>query len=346
MFIGYGTLVAGARSDVEALYEGTTPRAYLAGWGYMLLTNFLPDRTQAPATPNGGNGTFTLYAYAIDFENKTSLLGSKTITLDNAHATKPFGAIDTPGQGGTASGGAFVNFGWALTPLPAVIPIDGSTITVYVDGVLLGNATYNQFRSDIAGAFPGYDNSNGAVGFRVIDTTALANGVHTIGWLVYDNLGRGDGIGSRFFSVANGSGDLLAEGAPVGWAISARPTAASSAGPSPRSGSRPTAALPDVNRRPLEAVEIRLPGPATARGHLGRRVRGGRRPARPPAGRRAVRRRSGAPSRGRPPPASSGTTGSSFVERKADGTRDRTARDRPPAPAPADPAFGGRPLPP
>jgi hypothetical protein len=27
--------------------------------------------------------------------------------------------------------------------------------------------------------------------------------MHTIGWLVYDNAGRGDGIGSRFFTVLN-----------------------------------------------------------------------------------------------------------------------------------------------
>ncbi len=136
-----------------------------------MLTNMLP---------NQGNGTFNLFAYADDVEGHRTLLGTKTITCDNAHATKPFGAIDTPTQGGTVSGSAYVNFGWALTPTPNTVPFDGSTVMVYIDGVPVGHPTYNQFRSDIATLFPGRTNSGGAVGFFTIDTTTLSNGVHTI----------------------------------------------------------------------------------------------------------------------------------------------------------------------
>ena len=53
-------------------------------------------------------------------------------------------------------------------------PVDGSTITVYVDGASVGRASYNHYRSDIATLFPGLANSNGAVGLRTIDTTTLA----------------------------------------------------------------------------------------------------------------------------------------------------------------------------
>jgi hypothetical protein len=38
-----------------------------------------------------------------------------------------------------------------------------------------------------------------------LDTTALSNGVHTIAWIVTANNGETDGIGSRYFTVANGS---------------------------------------------------------------------------------------------------------------------------------------------
>jgi hypothetical protein len=38
----------------------------------------------------------------------------------------------------------------------------------------------------------------------------LANGVHTISWNVYDNLGRGEGLGSRYFNVLNTSGSVAA----------------------------------------------------------------------------------------------------------------------------------------
>jgi hypothetical protein len=56
--------------------------------------------------------------------------------------------------------------------------------------------------------FPGYANSNGAVGFKTLNTTQLSNGTHTIVWVVSDNLGNSEGIGSRFFTVQNGSSAL------------------------------------------------------------------------------------------------------------------------------------------
>jgi hypothetical protein len=192
VYIGDAVFVPGARPDVDGAFPAY-PFSYKAGWGYMLLTNFLPG---------SGNGTFTLYAYASDGDSQTTLLGSKTITCSNATATKPFGTIDTPGQGETVSG-VVANFGWALTPQTATIPTDGSTITVYVDGVPLGHPTYNLFRNDIATLFPGYNNSGGAVGLFALDTTTLTNGLHNIAWSVTDNQGRTDGIGSRFFWVQN-----------------------------------------------------------------------------------------------------------------------------------------------
>ena len=202
VFIGTAGFVAGARPDVQTAYSGY-PYANRAGWGYMLLTNFLPNNG---GSPGRGNGTYKLHAIATDFFGNTFELGTKAITVDNAHASKPFGTIDTPDQGGSASGSSYVNFGWALTQNPYAIPTNGSTITVILDGVPLGHPTYNQNRSDIATLFPGLANSNGAVGFFYIDTTTLSNGIHTISWNVYDNQNRGDGIGSRYFTIANGQG--------------------------------------------------------------------------------------------------------------------------------------------
>jgi hypothetical protein len=194
--VGSAVFVEGARPDVEQAYPDY-PKNYRAGWGYMMLTNFLP---------NGGNGTYTLYARAIDAEGHHVTLGSKTITCDNANAVKPFGAIDTPTQGGTAAGGSFINWGWVLTPQPNRILSSGSTINVYVDGVSLGHPVYNIYRSDIAALFPGYANSNGAVGYFYLDTTAYENGVHTIQWTAADKAGNSDGIGSRYFTILNTGG--------------------------------------------------------------------------------------------------------------------------------------------
>ncbi|MCX6582099.1 MAG: fibronectin type III domain-containing protein [Candidatus Aminicenantes bacterium] len=193
VYIGDAIFVDGARPDVELAYPDY-PFNYRAGWGYMLLTNFLP---------NGGNGTFTLHALVTDKEGHEVTLGTKTITCDNAHALKPFGAIDTPAQGGEAAGKSFVNYGWTLTPQPNTVPKDGSTIGVWVDGVQLGNPVYNLYREDIASLFPGYNNSDGAVGYYYLDTTLYANGVHTMAWTVTDNAGNSDGVGSRYFAIVN-----------------------------------------------------------------------------------------------------------------------------------------------
>jgi hypothetical protein len=192
IFIGNATFVEGARPDVAAAFP-TSPFNTRAGWGLNVLTNMLP---------NQGNGTFRLYAYLDDVEGRTTVLGPRTFTSSNANSTVPFGAIDTPGQGEVVSG-TIVNFGWALTPQPNMIPLDGSTIDVMIDGVVVGHPTYNNSRSDIATLFPGYQNSNGAVGYFMIDTTQYENGVHTIAWVVRDNAGNAAGIGSRYFTIQN-----------------------------------------------------------------------------------------------------------------------------------------------
>ncbi len=192
-FIGYANFVEGALPNVAQAYPNY-PMNSQAGWGYMMLTNFLP---------NGGNGTFKIHAIATDMEGNSVTLGTKTITCDNANAVKPFGAIDTPKQGGTADGTMFINHGWALTPLPNSIPTDGSTINVYVDGVNLGHPAYNVKRDDIASLFPNNANSNGAGGYFYLNTRNYTNGVHTIYWIAVDNAGNADGIGSRFFTIYN-----------------------------------------------------------------------------------------------------------------------------------------------
>lgn len=194
VFIGTGTFVTGARPDVEAAYAAF-PSANRGGWGYLLLTNMLPGQ---------GNGTFRLLVYAEDADLTTTLLGTRTIVVNNATATAPFGAIDTPAQGATISGSSYTNFGWALTPQPKLIPFSGSTISVYIDGAPVGTLTqYNLFRSDVSNLFPNLKNSGGPVGHRTIDTTALTEGVHTISWVATDDAAQGTGIGSRYFTVNN-----------------------------------------------------------------------------------------------------------------------------------------------
>lgn len=194
VFVGNASFVRGARPDVQAAYASLA-NSDTAGWGYMLLSNMLPNR---------GTVTVTLSAYAVDHAGLRTLLGTRRIIAANGASLAPFGTIDTPGQGQTVSG-VIANFGWALTPAHTSIPSDGSTIDVYVDNIFMGHPTYGLYRADIATLFPGLANSNGAVGVLSIDTTLLSNGLHTISWVVRDNAGRSTGMGSRYFRVQNGS---------------------------------------------------------------------------------------------------------------------------------------------
>lgn len=206
IYVGEAMFVEGARPDLEVNPPyNQYPLNYRGGWGYMMLTYGLP---------RSGNGQYELHAIAWDAEGNQTNLGTKIVYCDNANADKPFGTIDTPGPGMTMPDPGFgnINFGWVLTPQPKVIPFDGSTIYVYIDGVLKGNlAEYGNFSQGIADAFPGYANTNNSYGHFFVDLGELENGVHTIGWAAYDNEGAGEGIGSRFFKVQNTGGGAALE---------------------------------------------------------------------------------------------------------------------------------------
>jgi hypothetical protein len=196
VFIGDASIVPGARPDIVAKYP-TFVQNDRAGWGYLMLTNFLP---------NLGNGTFTLYAYADDADGHSTLLGTKTITCANSTAHLPFGAIDTPLQGETVSG-VVTNFGWVLAPKGKhADPTGGGTVRVVIDGVPVGSPGGWTSRADLTSLFTGaqYPGTNKALGVYTFDSRALTDGLHTIAWAVTDNGQESDGVGSRYFTVANG----------------------------------------------------------------------------------------------------------------------------------------------
>jgi hypothetical protein len=88
--------------------------------------------------------------FAKNTEDVEVSLGTKRIILGNAASRLPFGTIDTRTQGEFASG-TIVNFGWALTPQPNQIPLDGSRrISVVVDVAVRGHPVYNNLPSDVA----------------------------------------------------------------------------------------------------------------------------------------------------------------------------------------------------
>jgi hypothetical protein len=206
IFIANAVFTDGARPDVEGLYP-TTPANHRAGWGYLMLTWGLFGQ---------GNGTYRLHAFAVDQENNTATIGSKSIIVSNNTATKPFGSIDTPTIGGDP--GTSPNFGWGLTPKvngAATCKIQSNGVQVSIDSGPLQPVVYGTARADIAGAFPGFSNSAAAGGHFIFDWSTLTNGPHTIGWLITDDCGRADGVGSRFFNVTTGTNLVAAPAAAI-----------------------------------------------------------------------------------------------------------------------------------
>ena len=197
-FVGDATRVEGARPDVQATFP-TAPHSSRLGWGYLLLTNFLPGL---------GDGTYRIHAVADDADGHSTFLGTKTFTAANSTATTPFGAIDTPDQGGTVSG-TVTNFGWVLSRGPRrADPPGGGTVQLVIDGAVTATVpTGWSSRQDLSALFPAadYPGIGTALGVASFDSTTLSNGVHTIAWLVTDNAGGAAGIGSRYFTVSNGS---------------------------------------------------------------------------------------------------------------------------------------------
>ena len=202
VFIGNAVFVDGSRPDVAALFP-SIPRRTRAGWGYLLLTN---------ALPNLGDGTFVLHAFADDADGHTTWLGSRTITCTNIISTVPFGAIDTPEPGAVVSG-VVNNFGWVLTRGPAIAAPPSGTVTVVIDGVAVGSPTGWASRPDLTALFPAatYPGITSALGIATIDTTRLTNGIHTISWVVTASNGQAAGIGSRYFIVQNAASPSTAD---------------------------------------------------------------------------------------------------------------------------------------
>ena len=189
VFIGNGSFTEGARPDVAAAFPAA-PQKSRAGWGYMLLSTVLPD---------GGNGTFTFHAYAVDVEGTQTYLGSRDVSLANATADQPFGALDAPGPGEIVSG-VYMFSGWVVVPHPMEI----TQVNMILDGQPIGVAQYGLARADVAVLFsgPGAPPDAAAAGFRfTLDTRGLASGLHTIAFTAGSNAATVSGLGSRFFTV-------------------------------------------------------------------------------------------------------------------------------------------------
>ena len=199
VYIGDATFVLGARPDVANCYP-TFTYGNRAGWGYLMLSNALPGTNSPPVM---GNGQYTITAIATG-GGTASLLGQKIITVNNAASIKPFGTLDAPASGQILTSSSFSVNGWALTPQPKMILNNGTSLELMVDGQIIDHPSYGQPRPDVFGIFPNYANSYGPGGSSLpskFDPTSYAAGLHSIAWIVWDNYGVAEGLGSRYWTA-------------------------------------------------------------------------------------------------------------------------------------------------
>jgi hypothetical protein len=151
----------GTRSDVCASYPNS-PGCPNVGWNFVLDTTLLADGThtlQVTATSAGGESS----AQAQTFQVSNG--SSDSVKVD----------IDSPSAGQSLTGTTTL-YGWALDS--SGVPVQ--SVVVLVDGVQSGTASYGTNRPDACAQFPTAGGCPNVGWGYSLNTTAFANGLHTL----------------------------------------------------------------------------------------------------------------------------------------------------------------------
>lgn len=158
----FGTaMYGGTRSDVCAAYPNS-PGCPNVGWNFVLDTTLLADGThtlQVTATSAGGESSAQTQSFQV------SNGSSDALKVD----------IDSPSPGQSLSGTASL-YGWALDTSGVAV----QSVVVLVDGVQNGTATYGTSRADACVQFPAAGGCPDVGWGYSLNTSAFANGLHTL----------------------------------------------------------------------------------------------------------------------------------------------------------------------
>ncbi len=158
------------------------------------------------------NGSHTLFLRATFSDMTEEQFGERAFVVDNEFNQAPFGELELPGPNQPMNG-VFPVTGWALD--------DGEvrTIEVLVDGLVVGQAVAGMHRPDVGHRFPSHPDADDAGFVRMLNTTVLQNGVHSIAIRLIDDEGASRVIGRRFVQTFNTSYNLPPFGG-IDWPIS------------------------------------------------------------------------------------------------------------------------------
>lgn len=137
--------------------------------------------------------------------------GHTNVIVEPARNQAPFGELEMPGDHQPMNG-VYPITGWALD--------DGHVqkIEMMVDGLIAGPVNQGIHRPDIAYRFPAHPEAEYAGFIRMLNTTELTNGVHSIAIRLTDDEGLVRVIGRRFVQTFNTSYNLPPFGA-IDWPL-------------------------------------------------------------------------------------------------------------------------------
>ncbi len=181
--ISYGTaILGGPRQDVCNTHPNR-PSCPNVGW------NFPIDTTQLV------NGTHVLKIAASTASGQSTTAAQTFLVSNNPTASTVVIGIDVPSAQNSIQLGQTTFSGWAFSTNSLI-----SAVTVAIDGTLYGTATYGSSRPDVCTTYPNEPNCPNVGWSLAVDTTHLANGVHT---MTVTGAGAQQNTLSSTFTVAN-----------------------------------------------------------------------------------------------------------------------------------------------
>ena len=163
------------------------------------------------AAANYTSGDHTLFLRVTLSDTTEQDYGQISVTVDPTRNQAPFGELEMPGEDQPMNG-VYPMTGWALDDSEI------AKIEVLVDGLIVGPVNHGIHRPDIAYRFPAHPGADHAGFIRMLNTTEMTNGVHTVAIRLTDNDGLVKVIGRRFVQTFNTAYNLPPFGG-IDWPI-------------------------------------------------------------------------------------------------------------------------------
>jgi len=141
----------------------------------------------------GGHSLFVRVTFS---DSTVEDFGHRTVTVNRTLNQAPFGEVEMPGYNQPMNG-VYPLTGWALDD-DALAKVE-----VLVDGLSVGSAVTGVRRPDIAARLPSHPGSEYAGFVRMLNTTTLTNGIHTVAVRLTDTEGANRVIGHRTVQTFN-----------------------------------------------------------------------------------------------------------------------------------------------